>query len=267
MYTKESEYKSKSYLNNGFSLTWAVTGNPIVIDSNIDWGRGGSPHNVSTLIRVNDVDLHFKMKGREDDFVKRMGAKVLKGSRELSQWFSNEKSNERVNFRLIDVNTFDGSYSLFWERVRSFYDLILDRSAVFMNWRYMDWRAGSFKVIAAIADGDWLGYIIYKVNRFDKDYPEANIADILTLPERQDIASYLIEEVGRRMDEEGVNVIYSWAVEDSLYLNVLQGAGYLNSRHHPYFIFQNINLTSEWEELYKIMPEKMCIQYGDSDGV
>ncbi|MCX6654411.1 MAG: hypothetical protein NTY03_04735, partial [Candidatus Bathyarchaeota archaeon] len=99
------------------------------------------------------------------------------------------------------------------------------------------------------------------------DYPEAYIADILTLPERQEITSDLIEEVGRRMDEEGVNVIYSWAIEDSLYLKVLQKAGYLNSRHHPYFIFQNINLTSEWEELYKIKPEKMYIQYGDSDGV
>ena len=267
LYAKASEYKSKSYFDNGYSITWAVTGNPIVFDSNIDWGRRGPPHDVSALIRVNDVDLHFKMKGKEDDFVKRVGAKVLKGSRELSKWFSSVPSNEDVNHRFVNVNRFDDHFSLFWEKTQSSYDLIFDRSAVYMNWRYLDMRAGSFKVIAATADGDWLGYIIYRVKRFIKDYPEAYIADILTLPERHDVASDLIKEVGRRMDEEGINATYSWAVEDSLYLDILQRAGYLNSRYHPYFIFQNINLTSEWEAIYKIKPGKMWIQFGDSDGI
>jgi GNAT superfamily N-acetyltransferase len=267
LYTKASEYKSQSYKDNGFSITWAVTGNPIVFDSNINRGRGGSPHKVSTLVRVNNVDLHFKMKGREDDFVKRMGAKVLKGSRELSQLFSNTASKDRVNYKFIDVNDFDTSFSSFWERARSSYDMIFDRNSVFMNWRYLDRRAGSFKIIAAKADRDWLGYIVYKVNHFNKNYPEAYIADILTLPERRDLASDLIEEVSRRLDREGLNATYSWAVEDSFYLDVLQRAGFLNSRYHPYFIFQNINLNSEWEELYKIKPGKMCVQFSDSDEV
>lgn len=267
IYAKTSGYKTQHYKDNGFSFAWAVTGNPIVFDSNIEWGRRSSPHRVNTLIRVNDIDLHFKMKEKGDDVLRQMGAKVLKGLGDLSLHLSRPLSKDEVDYKLNEINAFDDGYSMFWKSVQPSYDLIYERSPEYMNWRYLDRRAGDFKVIAAIADGVWLGYIIYRINRYNKDYPETYIADILTLPGRSEVASELISEVNRRIDKEQLNVIYSWAIENNSYFEILQREGYLNSRYNPYFIYQNISLTSEWEEMYRVNPGRMQVHFGDCDWV
>jgi hypothetical protein len=180
---------------------------------------------------------------------------------------SPEDGEKEPDYTVTEVKSFDRDYDSFWSQAASSYDFIIDRPSSYLNWRYFDPRAGASKVYAAKRGREWLGYIVVRVNRVIPEYPEAYIADVLSHPGRSDVAGALIRETNNYIDGENINIIYSWAIEGSPLLDLLAKESYLNSRYIPYFIYQNIGLASEWDEMYKVKAERMHVQYGDSDWI
>lgn len=264
IYTATSKFKTEEYKIQGYEITYALTGNKIVFDSNMEWGRKGFPHSINTLIRIKDLELHFKAKG-DPNPLKIAGAKILSSINKIQQntSFKTKESDIEVGF----MNEFQESYEDFWEKVRPRYSFIFERSRDYMNWRYCDLRGGEYIKIGAFCENTLFGYIVVRINT-KNNYSEGYIVDILSLPDRLDIVSLLVSEANRYFDLEKVNVVYSWVIEGHPYKRVMLSNGYLDSRYEPYFIFQNISLSeSDWWELDNIPAEKMHLSYGDSDWI
>ena len=269
VYRSISDFKTELYKKRNYAFSYAITSNPIVFDTAMKMGRNGFPHKISTLIRVKDVDLHLKMKQSEDALLKKFGAQFLIQSGRLRNVVGSifSSSSAETDFKMRDIKIFNEGFTSFWDDVKGSYDFIIERNIEYLNWRYCDPRGGNFTVKVAESEGKYLGFIVLRINRYNASYPEGYIADLLTVPERPDVASKLIKEANSFFDESNVNIIYYWVVNGHPYEDIMKREGFFDSRFVPYFIFQNVSIGSTWDGFQKIPPHRMHYQYGDSDWI
>ncbi len=268
IYSKMSEFKTKLYEEENYAFTYAITSNPVVYKTNLEWGRRGFPHKISTLIHMKNIDLHLQEKKVKNATFVKLGVniiKLIKIRHKITKKLQ-QKRNEQ-NYKIHDINKFNESFNDFWDEVKDNYDFIFERTVNYLNWRYCDPRGGKYNIKVAEKDGKYLGYVVLRINRYNKDYPEGYIVDLLTSPKRSDVVQSLIEESKRFFNDENINTIHYWIVNGHPYEELFKRAGFFDSRNVPYLILQNISLKKEWDELQKIPAHRLHYQYGDSDWI
>lgn len=269
IYTKMSEFKTKLYEQENYAFTYAITGNLVVYKTNLDWGRRGFPSKISSLILVKNIDLHLKEKKMKNAILLKLGVNIIKFIKIGHKIFNNlQKKRPEQDFTIHDIDKFDESINDFWNEVKENYYFIFERRDNYLNWRYCDPRGGKYHVKVAEKDGKYLGYVVLRINSYNKDYPEGYIVDLLTSSKRSDVAQSLIEEsILFFFNYENINVIHYWIVNGHPYEDLFKLAGFIDSRYVPYFILQNINLKNEWDDLQNIPAHRLHFQYGDSDWI
>jgi len=114
------------------------------------------------------------------------------------------RPGRRSDIRLRTVMQFDDRVTALLDMVAPTFDVLQSRTPELLNWRYCDPRAGHFTVRVA-EDGDrLLGYLVSKNNR------GAQIADLLVLPGRLDVAAALLEDMIERSRAEGAHSVRFW---------------------------------------------------------
>jgi GNAT superfamily N-acetyltransferase len=116
---------------------------------------------------------------------------------------------------------FDQRIDQFWKVAAAPYDLIIRKTSEYLNWRYADPRAGMFSLRLVEQDGDVLGYAVLRTMR-GKGY----IADMLTLPDKPDVARALIDDALAYFAESGVSRVDCWLPEVHPYRAILDDAGF-----------------------------------------
>jgi hypothetical protein len=94
---------------------------------------------------------------------------------------------------------FDDRVRAFWDEASRPFDLISTHDEEFLNWRYCDPRAGRWTVHTVEEGGKLLGYVTYRVSN-----NWAYVGELLALPDRLDVVGSLLEEMMRRLHQQGI---------------------------------------------------------------
>jgi hypothetical protein len=132
----------------------------------------------------------------------------------------------RSNIRT--VKTFDEHIDSFWELAAQPFNFAVKRGQQYLNWRYADERAGPFVIRIAEDTSRITGYVVLR--------PSARrgyIADLLTLPDRQDVVAELIEDAQSALAAQGAETIECCLPRHHPYRAELASRGYALRRTLP----------------------------------
>ena len=127
---------------------------------------------------------------------------------------------------ITTLRQFDGRHEPFVTEALSQFDFVADRSLEYLNWRYCDERGGPFIVRAAEQDGHLLGFAVTRVFG-----DLAQIADVLALPRRSDVAESLIRDAITLANRGGAKVITTRLPKYHPYRRALVRTGFFDVGH------------------------------------
>lgn len=248
----------------GDHFLYYLTGNQIVI-KHMSKIRPKLPYNLCNLVNIKDVDYHLEVMPTERDIVMKAGFKVVSGLNTVGKVLR-EKYSKKGDFEIECIDSFDDAVDVLWSEASPHYLFIGKRDQGYLNYRYFDRRGGTSIVYQARSGERVLGYIVARLNKRMKNYPVGFIVDLLTVPNRLDVADALIERAMQYFEGEKVNLV-----------------NYLNVKRHPYNqifarrdfvdcmvkfnVFYNYGQTDHLKALGSVPPSKMMFTWGDHDSL
>jgi hypothetical protein len=176
--------------------------------------------------------------------------------------------SKNCDIHIVEIQRFDEAFTVFWEQVSRHYSFIVERSIEYLNWRYSDPRSGDFLIRKAVdPEGNVLGYVVFMVNRLREDYPIGYIVDLLTLPDRLEVAYSLITEAMHYFDEHDVNIVNYLTVENHPYVEILGRHGFLDSRIKLEIFFDEHEKVEALRNLRAHSPTNIHFSFGDIDSL
>lgn len=167
----------------------------------------------------------------------------------------------RDDYVIRTIDRFDHRVDQFFEVASRPFALIQLRNQQTLNWRYADRRAGPFTIRIA-EDGDELvGYAVTRATTTGAD-----LADVLALPGREDVAYALVRDaldLGRRA---GSPAIRAWMLEHHPYHRLLLHSGFMPIRRIVTPAFTDHGNTRDYGFIHDPRA-RMHIVLGDSDHV
>lgn len=137
---------------------------------------------------------------------------------------SNIRRPQRATTDITTVHHFGDDFDQFGVAAAAAFDLIQVRDAEYLNWRFTDPRGGRFVVRAAHEGDRLLGYVAV---RLDRD--EAVLADLLTLPDRPDVATALLADAIEVAQQAALPVMRAWLPRHHPYRDALKRSGFIAS--------------------------------------
>lgn len=267
IYTKMADENISRMDDSGIQLDYFPTSNPILIKSYLKRYRT-LPFNPTNLVRIKDINGQLEAMPIKKAWLMKLGFRGLKLLNDIRNAFWRKKS-AGFSFHIHEVGCFDESTERFWGEVSRHYKFIVDRRREYLNWRYCDPRAGGF-VVKEIgdADGSILGYSVLKINKYIKEYHVGYVVDLLTIPDRLDVAEALVADAIRHFDEQNVNIVNCLVVENHPHEKILKRYGFINSRFKvQIFMRPSSEMVNILRRLEGSHSEKIYFSYGDIDSL
>jgi hypothetical protein len=168
----------------------------------------------------------------------------------------------RGALRPRDDDRFDSRFDQLFEEAAKEFDVINERSAEFLRWRYGDRRSGPF-VVRSIADRDrLLGYAVFRA-----DGAKAYLADLLALPGRDDVIETLVADAVALAHRGGASGLECWLSGRHPYRAALRRQGFFDSRLDIGVEFHPIAATAEDLRCLHDPHARVHFQMGDTDMV
>ncbi|MGE3961909.1 MAG: hypothetical protein AB7F65_09540 [Dehalococcoidia bacterium] len=167
----------------------------------------------------------------------------------------------RDDYVIRSVDRFDERVEHFFEVASRPFALIQRRDQEWLNWRYADRRAGPFSIRIAEHGDELIGYAVTRATASGAD-----LADVLTLPGREDVAYALIGDamdLGRRA---GAPAIRSWMLEHHPYHRLLLHHAFLPVRRIVVPAFRDYGNTRDYGFMHDPQA-RMHLMLGDTDHV
>jgi hypothetical protein len=249
------------------SYTYWATVNPIFIKTSKRRGYPAFPHPVLNMVRINNFRLHHEMEPMENYQIKKLGFIALSFTNRISNFMPSFKVDGKSEYEVRDIEKFDVNINNFWDKIKEHYNFIVVRDRSYLNWRYCDPRVGSYHIKEAEQDGVVLGYIVFRINSYRGEYPNAAIMDLLTLPEREDVADDLLKTAIEDIDRKGVNITYAWGIRNNPITFVLNRYGFVNSWVKLDVRYRSLDAGEELDVFVSSSPEQIHFQIGDTDWI
>ena len=136
-------------------------------------------------------------------------------------WAFRPRRTPRCSWRIETTERFDDRATAFFEEASAPFDLIQVRDAAYLNWRFCDRRGGAF-LVRVVQDGDAvLGYSALRA-----DASGAVLADLLALPQHDDVAKALIDDAMEQARRQGAPSISARLPRSHPYRRLLARAGF-----------------------------------------
>jgi GNAT superfamily N-acetyltransferase len=163
------------------------------------------------------------------------------------------------------VETFDERVDALCEEAARPFDFMLKRDREFLTWRY-DRRGGDFTIEIAEDAGELAGYAVLCT---DIERERGYIADMLALPDRDDVTQALVTAAlawGRRA---GLKTLVCWLPERHPYRHVLDGSDFVLRRLKTTMGYRAPGTAMPAEELtFLEAPDaRIHLMLGDTDTV
>jgi hypothetical protein len=164
------------------------------------------------------------------------GIRALAHADRRSEIFSEVEIREMKKFPKEVENLF--------HEVRSGFDVILDRSRVYLNWRFRK-NPETYTLLGARTKvGKLAGYLVYKVDR-RRRLRIGRLVDYLARDE--EIFRALLDESLDRLKREGADLATCWAPRKNPYGSVLRRRGFLPQRRVPVVLHRH----PAWKDVFK----------------
>ena len=225
------------------------------------------PFALNWMARILDANEYSKKnpsRGRaeEDALIKMLGSRDKPEGKKPHL----PKKNVR-KLELKQVNIFDDTTDEFWNNIKDHYNFIIERKQEYMNWRFIDPRAGKFRVTLAEEDGKVVGYSILRVNRYEPENVKGNIADVLASPNRLDVVDSLLNEVVNYFDDQNINMSRCYCFENHPYQRIYQKYGFVPYMKEGYYLLLTEDLGKPTDTLQKTSVKKTYTSFGDEDSI
>jgi predicted acetyltransferase len=184
---------------------------------------GWEAYNTSEYIKIINLDDFFDM--IEKNFLSNFSKIYFKGIKKIQKLNSMvfNKKNIDVDFQIKETTHFNDEINTFFGKIINYYEIVHDRSSKFLNWRFSK-KFGTYRIYTSCDNqGNILGYVVFKRNK-----KIINIVDLITLPDKNYITTYLINEIIELAEKENItyiNILYPNWDNNCKYLNKL---GFIN---------------------------------------
>jgi hypothetical protein len=265
IYPKMTAVKNQMHKVNNADYSFGLSNHPVVVRS---YEKKVDPQfylPLKHMIKIFDVDKHFRLNPGQDELLKLVGYKSLNALNKMR--FFSGSSIKQPSFEISDRILTDKRLREFWAQIKGGYNFIIERDESFLNWRYRDGRGGRYTIRCAYENDELLGYIVFRVNTFDERYPKGYIVDLLTLPRRNDVGEALIRDADQFFSKLGVNIINVLAIQGHPHDRLLSKLGYLHDRNKLTVSLRSTVSEDYLEPLVKSPLHKLHFSYGDSDWI
>jgi hypothetical protein len=161
----------------------------------------------------------------ENQFLIKNGIRTLKTWNKITH---SKKLDKKID--TTETERFNDEIDGFLERLQDQYKFMFIRTPDYLNWKYSSPGTGKYTKFMAQRGKDIVGYVVLRVNSYNKDYPIGYIVDLVTEPNQKRVASELIYRAIEYFDKKNVNIINFLTVDKHPYIKVLKGFGFINSR-------------------------------------
>jgi len=252
----------------GYDFSYFVSSNPMWVQRLEKRQRAANfPHQILNYVRIFDIDLQLEKMPVDGPLVKKYGYLSIEVLNKIRNAFSEKIEYPRKEIEVLIE--FDEYYQRFWDELKDQYDFIVDRGSGFMNWRYLDQRAGNFTVLKIV--DEFQGYIVLFINHVIEGYPIGYIVDILTKIGDIQSAHQLVEYAVDYFAKLGVNIINCLAIKNQHYVKALQMNGFVNSMIELKIFHGRHGLRSNDETLINKLrtsrSDRVHFMYGDIDSL
>jgi len=136
---------------------------------------------------------------------------------------SEQRRDERSPRRSVEpIAAFDERVTTLWESVSHEYQFARTRDAAWLNWRYLDPRAGRVSVYALTEADRLLGYAAFRPDR-----RQATVLDLVTAADARGAGAELLERGVSEMRRAGCSVVHCWLPTGHREEPALRAAGFL----------------------------------------
>jgi predicted N-acetyltransferase YhbS len=248
---------------SGSRFNYWVTRNPHMIKRGLKFFQR-FPHGIHNLVRIRDIDLQLENMSMKRKGLVKAGFLLLNKLNSVINFQISQSISSNCEIKVIQK--FNHQVDELCSSLLEAHCFIVKRDRHYLNWRYMDTRAGGYKIIAAIEEGKTAGFIVLAINQTRNNYQVGYIVDLQCNPGRLDIASILIENSLAYFDSEKLNIISILMVKGHPYENILHQHGFINSRVDPYLFYYETGITNETKNL-RCHPSSIYFSYGDIDSL
>jgi hypothetical protein len=261
---KEKLYEAEA--KSDVKFHWAVDTNPIILEQSMRMGYVFFPYETHKFVKIFDMKKHVEH-WNESTSKQIFGYKSLNLLNKVKHLFNKGSFSDKIDVNIIDV--FDEQIDFLWDDVKSNYNFIVERRMDYMNWRYSHAKGPTYKIFVAYRNDVLQGYLILHVDYSRKNYPVANIVDLLARSESYEAVFELMKNGLAFLKSEGVNLILWQIVIGHPYLRVADFFGFLDSREQIFFNYNPVfSVRSEDETLmHERKKGKIHFSYGDYDAV
>jgi len=245
--------------------TYLTTVNPIILKSYDKSGRGVFPFPVTRMVKINDIDLHLRMRPVGNILKLKYGYIALAILNNLRKKFT-PRIKRVGEFGVVEVPRFDEKIDYFWEKIKDDYNFILEKKHPYLNWRFTDNERGSHIKVQAMNGDEVLGYAVFGLKE-EEGYTEGLVEDLIALKDRMDVVDALFDYGCKYFDDLGVNAVYYQVVEGHPYQRFSVKKGFLDSRSKPYISFDYSSAEREkvgFIEFKDVMPDRVYFGYAET---
>jgi hypothetical protein len=256
---------------NKVKLVYSVTTNPILVnrESKKDQVRPHYITDLSRLIRISDVDVFVNNLKSKSSFNKISLKYMIKAAKTLNSAHILSHNAKKINSASVKIKTvekFDESVNLLWEKIKDDYCFMVERTAEYLNWRYLDPRGGNYIVKQAEENEAVIGFIVFGINSFDIQNPRGYIIDLCTLADRPDCAQLLISDALNFFNESKINTVECWVSKGHYYGSLFEKFGFVDEKSDVQLSF-NTDKIEALKPLMDSKPGQILFQLGDADWI
>lgn len=268
IYDKMNKLRSNLRKKGNVKFVTRISNNPILIKYQSQrFPR--FPHTINNLIRIRDIDIHLKMKQTKNQWIKKNGFLLLKLFNKITNSMTIFDTKVNLdNIHISEIQNFDDRINPFWNDIKEKTSYIVERTKDHLNWRYCDPRGGDYLIKIAEDNNQILGYIVLRINRYDKDYPIGYIVDLLTSPEQLFVTKALVSDALQYFEEHNVNLVNVWSIQNHYYNSIFKRYGFIKDRRRLNFFYTMLDiLDGEIRQINTDLGQGIFFSYGDFDGI
>ncbi len=127
-------------------------------------------------------------------------------------------------YAVSEVTLFDGRFDEFMKRVGGRYGIMVYKDSGYLNWRYVRCESLECKVYAIERGGSIEGFTVVAVR--DEDMRRGYILELLTDPDRVDLAEALLNRAVAHCYDSKASSVVSWSKEGSRVWGLMRKKGF-----------------------------------------
>ena len=172
------------------------------------------------------------------------------------------------NIVIKPLDFFNDDYHQIWQSVSKSIGVAVDRSAAYMNWRYVEKPGEVYSKCGIYIDGVLKGMIVFTIKNkhngrigyimeliYDESHPKSGI--------------FLLEHASKVFKKEKVDAVLAWCLPHSYNYHCFRKSGYYNLpiKFRPQHLFLGVRLLNESNKNTIQDLKNWYISYSDSDTV